>query len=334
MRADAIVRASGGMPAAARGVREAGYVPIRGIPQWLSLAGNDRANPVLLVVHGGPGAAFEPLTRDAWRPWLAHFTVAHWDQPGAGRTHRRHGANIGPLTLDRIVQDGLAVATHLRDRFAPAPIVLLGASWGSIVGIEMVKSRPELFTAYVGAGQVVDMVQNEAVGYAGLEARLHARGARRALQRLREIGPPPYADLPTLLAQRRILVAHPPASERGMARRAAWRMLRAGYGIADMRAWMQGPAHSASALFDTVMSYRVPDNRLPLPAAFIQGADDIQTPTALVEAYAARLDAPASCLIELPGGGHNALLFMPDAFLAALREATAPFVARPSQRGR
>src|SRR4026207_2040477 len=37
-------------------IQESGYVTIGGQPQWIELRGWDRANPVLLWVHGGPGA--------------------------------------------------------------------------------------------------------------------------------------------------------------------------------------------------------------------------------------------------------------------------------------
>jgi len=40
----------------------------------------------------------------------------------------------------------------------------------------MVRRHPELYSAFVGAGQVVDMEANEAVGYEGLAARLQASG--------------------------------------------------------------------------------------------------------------------------------------------------------------
>jgi proline iminopeptidase len=45
----------------------------------------DRSNPVLLVVHGGPGESQWPVA-DKYVPWQKAFTVVLWDQRGAGHT--------------------------------------------------------------------------------------------------------------------------------------------------------------------------------------------------------------------------------------------------------
>src|SRR5262245_14493007 len=96
------------------GIDEHGFVCIGGIEQWISIRGEDRSNPVLLLVHGGPGSIYSIFT-PLLRFWEPHFTIVQWDQRGAGKTFRRNGkVGSGELTLDRLARDGIELAEYLR----------------------------------------------------------------------------------------------------------------------------------------------------------------------------------------------------------------------------
>ena len=56
----------------------------------MTIRGDDRTNPILLHVHGGPGIAFSAFMTE-FAPYEADFTVVQWDQRGAGCTFGRHG---------------------------------------------------------------------------------------------------------------------------------------------------------------------------------------------------------------------------------------------------
>ena len=77
--------------ASPNGIDEARYVTIGGLQQWITVRGEDRNNPVLLFLHGGPGDATNPWGYAAFRSWLRYFTVVQWDQRGSGRTLGRNG---------------------------------------------------------------------------------------------------------------------------------------------------------------------------------------------------------------------------------------------------
>jgi pimeloyl-ACP methyl ester carboxylesterase len=103
------------------------FVSIGGIDQWVSIKGEDPGNPVLLVVHGGPGEAQWPAA-ERYKPWEKAFTVVQWDQRGAGHTYGRYGAHTPDVTLDRIAKDGIEVAEYLCRTLGKKEIIDLGHS--------------------------------------------------------------------------------------------------------------------------------------------------------------------------------------------------------------
>ena len=63
-------------PARAAGaIDEDSFVRIGGIEQWITIKGRDRANPVLLLLHGGPAVTFTPQADAMFRGWDKDFTL-------------------------------------------------------------------------------------------------------------------------------------------------------------------------------------------------------------------------------------------------------------------
>jgi pimeloyl-ACP methyl ester carboxylesterase len=194
------------------GIEEEGFVQIGGIDQWIQIRGEDRLNPVVLFLHGGPGVSYIPFG-DAFRDWEGCFTVVHWDQRGAGKTYSQSSA--GDLDIDRMIQDGIEVAEHLRGRLGKDKVLLFAHSWGTILGLRMAQLRPDLFDGYVGAGQIVDMPNGETASYHMLVERLTASGNSRALESLQRAGPPPYSDQKRWMVKQRLIVMTSPPPSKG-----------------------------------------------------------------------------------------------------------------------
>jgi len=310
------------------GIDEAGLVRIGGIEQWISIRGEDLANPVIVVAHGGPGSGLCALVPETTRGWEAHFTVVHWDQRGAGLTFSRAPKGQGEVTLARIAEDGLEVTAHALKRTGHARAILFGGSWGSMVAVTMARRRPELFHAMVGAGQVVDSARNEEVGYAALLARVRAAGDARNEAVLVALGPPPWT-LAQMMTERKILIGRfSPTNERGMQSQVVTALLSApGLSLRQVIDWFRAADFSAAALMGGLFRYSdgPPYAPLALPFVVIQGADDFQTPTSLAADYLEAIEAPAKRFVSLPGGGHMAMVAMPDAFLGALLTEVRPF---------
>jgi len=126
-----------------RGIDEETFAPIGGIDQWVSMRGENRENPVVLLLHGGPRMASSFLPRNYFASWTRDFTVVRWDQRGAGRTYGRSGPLTQGITVDRMAQDGVEVAEFLRAKLHKRKIVLVGLSWGSMLGAKIAHTRPD-----------------------------------------------------------------------------------------------------------------------------------------------------------------------------------------------
>lgn len=188
----------------AKGVDDASYVSIGGIEQWVTIRGEDRSNLVLLFLHGGPGDVTNPWSFAMFAPWEAHFTVVQWDQRGAGRTLRKSGPSVAPtMTLDRMTQDGIELTEYLCKHLEKRKVILVAHSFGTILGLRMIRERPDLFFAYVGTGQVADETRNYTVAYEALLKKARAAGNQQALNELKSIGPPPYTSGPGYQVQRK-----------------------------------------------------------------------------------------------------------------------------------
>ncbi|TFW11398.1 alpha/beta fold hydrolase, partial [Massilia arenosa] len=120
------------------GVQQSYKLKVGGIDQWLYVRGQDTANPVLLFIHGGPASPNMPSSWIYQRPLEEYFTVVNYDQRGAGRSYLEADPDtVRPtLTIDRYVQDAIAIAEHVRTRFGKRKIILMGHSWGTTVGLQ------------------------------------------------------------------------------------------------------------------------------------------------------------------------------------------------------
>lgn len=314
------------------GIDEAKFVEIGGLPQWIQIRGDDRANPVLLFVHGGPAMSMIPFTFRSMLPWEKYFTIVQWDQRGAGRTYFRNGgADSTSSGMNQIIDDGLRVSEYVRSRLGKTKIVVMGESWGSAVALEMVRTRPDLFYAYVGTGQAIDMPRAELLTYRALLERLTAGHDADDVRQLTEIGPPPYAQPTSTTREQEVLGRYLSKSEND----ALWGrdfLFAPGYSLPETFELLAGAPRHRSVLVRDDDRYRAlaHGSQFSIPLFFFQGADDIVAPLQLVREHFQQVTAPRKALIVFPGGGHNAFYFMSACFLHELVTRVRPLAITPN----
>jgi pimeloyl-ACP methyl ester carboxylesterase len=302
------------------GIREDRFMRIGGIEQWISIRGEDRRNPVILLVHGGPGDATSLYGWAMLRPWFKHFTVVQWDQRGAGKTYGRNGPSTPDVTLRRIVQDGLELSDSIRTILAKERIILLGHSFGSIVGLEMAKARPELFGAFVGTGQIGATSDSTiAVAYRDVLTAAKQRGERVAVRELTDIGPPPWRDGRAYGIEHKWtnLLEH---NDTFLNAALMFKLTAPGVTMRDINDEFDGEGFSGEKLVPHLKDIDPAIFRASFaePIYVVQGAEDLTAPPSLARMLVRNIRAPRKEFVAIPNAGHFALFTRPDAFLDAL----------------
>ncbi len=140
-----------------KGIDEQAYVEINGEKQFVSIRGKDKSNPVILFLHGGPLTPDSYVTYTYANGLIDDYTFVCWDQRGCGRTYFANPEDRDKTVLfDQSLRDVDAMTDYLRERFGCEKIVIMGHSYGSILGAEYAYAYPEKVAAYIGVGQFVN----------------------------------------------------------------------------------------------------------------------------------------------------------------------------------
>lgn len=142
------------------GINESIYVEINGTKQWISIYGEDINNPVLLYLHGGPGTSTSLYDYAFTRQWADIYTVVTWDQRNCGKSYSPEQNNT-ELTYELLMSDGVEMTQFILKHLGKDKITLLGHSWGTYYGCNLVLEYPEYYEAYIGTGQLINFDDNE-----------------------------------------------------------------------------------------------------------------------------------------------------------------------------
>ena len=317
----------------AQPLREQGYVPINGIGQWITITGASCRNPVILFIHGGPGNALSPYAEAIYAGWQQDYTLVQWDQRGAGMTYaQQRPSDDVPLTVAQMRDDGIAVAEYLRQRLGQDKVILMGSSWGSILGVHMAKARPDLFHAYVGAAQVVNARQNEAGMYREVLALAQAAGDTATVDRLAALGAPPWRDPRNFGILRRfdrkyeaLATDAPPKHWWQPAPFYATPAALAAAEAADDYSYLQFIGLHGDGMFASI-DLPALGTRFDVPVFLVMGEADLLTSPAIARTYFDSITAPAKGFTVVQRAGHDPNQAMLDAQWKVLREQVAPLL--------
>jgi pimeloyl-ACP methyl ester carboxylesterase len=309
-------------------------IELGGIKQWIHIRGRDRRNPILLYLHGGPATPMMPFAYTFQTQLEGAFTVVEWDQRGAGKTYFANDPEkiAATITYDRIEADALELVNYLRQRFAQPKIFVIGHSWGTMLGLPLVHAHPELFYAYVGTGQVVNVRENERVGYAHVLAEAQRRHDEQGIRELNAIAPYPdpvtgtYNDKENVVRKWEFQYGFALYGKTSLYRE----MLKLAsvspdYSLHDFYFFIAEPSYPALQQWVDRFDAPALGPDFQVPIVFIFGRTDWQVPGILAEEYLKTLSAPSKAFYWVEHASHSAMVEQPVEFAKLMIEHVRPF---------
>ncbi|EHQ90891.1 alpha/beta fold hydrolase [Desulfosporosinus youngiae] len=280
-------------------------IELNGSKHEVLIRGNDRENPAIIFVHGGPGCPEIAYVRKYQGFLEQNFTIIQYDQRGSGKSYH-FTEDYSNLSISLLVDDLLALTDYIRNELKKDKVILAGHSFGSVVGIKAAYRAPEKYIGYLGIGQVGDFWAGEleALEYCLLQAKtqknrldINAIEARReSILNHREEFPRnfvwKYGGGARLINEKRDL--------------ALGLLFSPEYNYFDAIRYAAGLFKSDKTLWQEIRQSNLPEEvpELKIPCYFVSGNYDYLTPIENANNYLKSIIAPKKEFIVFEDSAH------------------------------
>ena len=322
---------------APNGVERLETVRIGGIDQWVSIRGADRRNPVLLLIHGGPGYVSIPMSWWFSRGWEEYFTVVQWDQRAAGKTYLLTDpvTIASTLTQERMIADTEEMAAWVRRELGKDKIFVLGHSWGRFLGLQLAERHPEWLYAFIGVGQLIDGPESERQGWRfAMDAARHA-GNAEAVRELEAIAPygAPGQTIPIkdIYVERKWVGFYGGvmAYRRDNSADSDLAQLSPDYSDQEIGHIWDGNKFATPYLLPEVVALDLTKtNKLIVPLILFQGRHDRNVNSEVAATWFATVKAPEKQFVWFEHSGHMPMTEEPGKFLLSLVRYARPIAEK------
>ncbi len=275
------------------GLNEQLYLQLTDQKEYITIAGKSKENPIIISLHGGrfyyPNAKKDPDNKS--------------------------------LTFDKQLADLDVLVDYLCQRFNQKQVIILGHSYGTMLGSRYALNHPEKVSAYIGVGQCVNEKNYAGEVYSYEDALNLARTRGDDTTALKTAFKNFMADmsLQSLFALRQLVSPyHPQTITKDHTVFAALTSPIAG--IDDMR-WYFMQMFNMNRFIELISpleKYMNNFNALEandnyqMPLLLISGSCDWICPVDFVKDYAAKLSAPKVKLELFEGCGHSPQTQLPE----------------------
>ncbi len=164
-------------------------IQIGGIYQSILTMYTDIGNPLLLILHGGPGSPDRPLVKKYNAELAKSFNVISWDQRCSGLSYTKESLNK-PLTTELMFSDLEELVDYLLCTYNQDKLYLSGHSWGAYLGLWYSSVHPEKLHYYIGTGQGISSSIDEIEKYNFVLSKATQLNDKKSLDKLLSFGVP------------------------------------------------------------------------------------------------------------------------------------------------
>ena len=277
---------------------------VNGVPQQLYIHLVEKSRGTLFFLHGGPGWSDAPLAHLVCEGLWKDFNLVHWDQRGAGRSPSTDLTSKS-MSLEQVVLDGLEVARILDSVFGIQKPVLVGHSWGSMLGVLMASQGPELFKSLIGIGQLVSNAKSEPLSLEYCKNVAKVQGRDDLLVELSKMDSGFYKNVETLFRQREILFELGGEFKMKVTQDTflSWMSAAPLEYHSTWEVMMRACEFSMKHLWSQVIEKTLPTT-LSIPITILQGRHDYCTVSSVAHEWFELLEAPKKQWMWFESSGH------------------------------
>lgn len=301
-------------------IAELKKVNVNGRQEWISIRGENKNNPVILFLAGGPGGTQMSSVRYNLKKLEKKFVVVNWDQPGSGKSF--YAIKNKNLDVNTYIEDGYALTNYLCSTLKKDKIYLVGESWGSALGMFLANKCPEKYYAFIGTGQMVDFLETEKIDYEKAIEIAKEKKDTKIISKLKANGEPPYYGTDVTWKSEayynylnKVMFSNPNMYKPGY--NTIRDIFSPEYNIIDNFNYLAGLSITFNHIYPKLynIDLRKAYKDIKIPVYFFLGSLDLNAPISLSEDYYKVLNATYKEIVWFHHSGHSPWINESDKFI-------------------
>lgn len=280
-----------------------------GYKQKVLIEGKLKSNPIVIVLHGGPGfpVPFGVGSRGMFPELTDRFIMVYWDQLGCGVNNHKIDES---LSSDDFTDMAIDLIQEIRKEFPENTISLYGVSWGSIIAAKMARKVPHMLYRVLTYAQVLkQLIFNDEV-YKTLE---NSKLPKKSCKQLESIMNSEQHTLHDLLSVIKLIIKYTEgyqskAGEKYLLGKIFYRILSSpDYTLKDFLALKKNGYSSNKSILLDMMNIDLSDVlcNIQIPYLILQGDTDLITSTNMISTFKESIQNDNILIHRIPNSSHN-----------------------------